>query len=172
MIGGVTLGSFGTPAINNSGTVAFTGLGVFTLRPTALLAKQEDIIGGVTLNTLTVSAINNGGTVAVQSLTGAPSGDIYFTLNPTAVVAKPGDTIGGETLTQFPTFRGFAINDSGTMAFFSAFSGGTGIFTKSAVLAKTGDTIGGKTLTDVRQRGVPALGTPRAGWNHTKFVLH
>jgi hypothetical protein len=39
-----------------------------------------------------------------------------------------------------------AINNRGTIAFFSGFSGGSGIFTPSSVVAKTGDTISGLTL--------------------------
>jgi hypothetical protein len=157
-IGGKTLVVVESLVINDSGTIAFRGLfsggsGIFT--PSALLATTGDTIGGKTLTNLEVPAINDSGTVAFFGTFSGGSG--IFT--PSALLAKTGDTIGGKTLTSFPpsALTGLgspAINDSGTVAFLGAFSGGSGIFTPSALLAKNGDTIGGKTLSAF---GSPAI---------------
>jgi hypothetical protein len=160
-IGGHTPTSFGVPAINNNGTVAFLGsfsggTGVFT--QTALLAKSGDSIGGQTLATFGAPAINDRGTVAFQSW---PSGRIATAiLTPTAVLVKTGDTIGGKILTDL--FFGPTLNANGTVAFIGAFSGGTGVFTEKALLVQAGDTIGGQTLTSfgspvINDRGIVAF---------------
>jgi hypothetical protein len=145
-IGGQTLTSFGLPAINNDGTVAFvgsssSGSGIFT--QTAVLAESGESIAGLTLTSFGPPAINDRGTVAFQSWLSGKIGTAIFT--PTTVVVKVGDTIGGKTLTDL--FFAPALNSSGTVAFMGVFSGGTGIFTQNALLEQTGDTIGGRKLT-------------------------
>ena len=145
-IGGQTLTSFGLPAINNHGTVAFvgsssSGTGIFT--ETAVLAKSGESIEGLTLTTFGPPAINDRGTVAFQSWLPGKIASAIFT--PTAVLVKVGDTIAGKTLTDL--FFAPALNSSGTVAFMGVFSGGTGVFTQNALLEQTGDTIGGRKLT-------------------------
>jgi hypothetical protein len=145
-IGGQTLTSFGLPAINNDGTVAFvgsspSGTGIFTQR--AVLAKSGESIEGLTLTSFGPPAINDRGTVAFQSWLSGEIATAIFT--PTAVLVKVGDTIGGKTLTDL--FFAPALNSSGSVAFMGVFSGGTGVFTQNALLEQTGDTIGGRKLT-------------------------
>lgn len=145
-IGGQTLTSFGLPAINNHGTVAFvgsssSGTGIFT--QTAALAESGESIEGLTLTSFGPPAINDHGTVAFQSWLSGKIGTAIFT--PTAVLVKVGDMIGGKTLTDL--FFAPALNSSGTVAFMGVFSGGTGIFTQNALLEQTGDTIGGREIT-------------------------
>jgi hypothetical protein len=145
-IGGQTLTSFGLPAINNHGTVAFvgsssSGTGIFT--ETAVLAKSGDLIEGLTLTSFGPPAINDRGTVAFQSWLPGKIASAIFT--PTAVLVKVGDTIAGKTLTDL--FFAPALNSSGTVAFMGVFSGGTGVFTQNALLEQTGDTIAGRKLT-------------------------
>jgi hypothetical protein len=145
-IGGQTLTSFGQPAINNDGTVAFVGsssreTGIFT--QTAMLAKSGELIEGQTLVSFGPPAINDRGTVAFQSWLSGKIATAIFT--PSAVLVKAGDTICGKTLTDL--FFGSSLNSSGTVAFMGVFSGGTGIFTQKALLVQAGDTIGGETLT-------------------------
>ncbi len=145
-IGGQTLTSFGFPAINNDGTVAFvgsssSGTGIFT--QTAVVAKSGESIEGLTLNRFGPPAINGRGTVAFQSWLSGKIGTAIFT--PTAVLVKVGDTIGGKTLTDL--FFAPALNSGGTVAFMGVFSGGTGVFTQNALLEQTGDMIDGRKLT-------------------------
>jgi hypothetical protein len=71
VIGGQKLTSFGSPAINDAGTVAFFathsgGAGIFT--QTSLIAKTGDAICGKTLAGLGPPAINNNGEVAFVGL--------------------------------------------------------------------------------------------------------
>lgn len=145
-IGGRTLTSFGLPAINNNGTVAFvgsslSGAGIFT--QTAVVATSGESIEGLTLSSFGPPAINDSGTVAFQSWLSGKIATAIFT--PTAVLVKVGDTIGGKTLTDL--FFAPALNSSGTVAFMGVFSGGTGVFTQNALLEQTGDTIDGRKLT-------------------------
>ena len=145
-IGGQTLTSFGLPAINNQGTVAFvgsssSGTGIFT--QTAVLAKSGELIEGLPLDSFGPPAINDRGTVAFQSWLSGRIATAIFT--PTAVLVKVGDTIGGKTLTDL--FFAPALNSSGTVAFMGVFSGGTGVFTQNTLLEQAGDTIGGLKLT-------------------------
>ena len=145
-IGGQTMTSFGLPAINNAGTVAFVGsssggTGIFT--QTAVLAKSGESIEGLTLNSFGPPAINDRGTVAFQSWLSGEIATAIFT--PNAVLVKVGDTIGGKTLTDL--FFAPALNSSGSVAFMGVFSGGTGVFTQNSLLEQTGDTIGGRKLT-------------------------
>jgi hypothetical protein len=152
-IGGLTLTDFASPAINNSGTVAFVGsfsggTGIFT--QTALLAKSGASIGGVTPAYFGPPAVNDRGTVAFQSWLSESRATAILT--PTAVMVKTGDTIDGKTLTDL--FFGPALNSSDTVAFVGAFPGGTGVFTQKAMLVRSGNTIGGKTLTSF---GLPMI---------------
>jgi hypothetical protein len=145
-IGGQTLTSFGLPAINNDGTVAFVGsssggTGIFTQK--GVLAESGESIEGLTLTSFGPPAINDHGTVAFQSWLAGKIATAIFT--PTAVLVKVGDTIGGKTLTNL--FFAPALNSNGTVAFMGVFSGGTGVFTQNALLEQTGDTIGGRKLT-------------------------
>jgi len=145
-IGGETLTSFGPPAINNNGTVAFVGsfsngTGIFTQK--GLLAKSGELIAGQPVASFGQPAINDRETVAFQAwLSGRIATAI---LTPTAVLVKTGDTIGGKTLTDL--FFGPALNSSGTVAFVGTFLGGTGVFTQDALLVQAGDSIGGRTVT-------------------------
>jgi len=145
-IGGETLTSFGLPAINNKGTVAFEGsfsggTGIFTQK--ALLAKSGESIAGQPIASFGPPAINDRETVAFQAWF---SGRIATAiLTPTAVLVKTGDTIGGKTLTDL--YFGGALNSSDAVAFVGTFSGGTGVFTQQALLVQAGDAIGGVTLT-------------------------
>jgi hypothetical protein len=145
-IAGQTLTSFGLPAINNAGTLAFvgsslSGTGIFT--QTEALAKSGELIEGQTLSSFGPPAINDRGTVAFQGWLSGKIATAIFT--PTAVLVKVGDTIGGKTLTDL--YFAPALNSSGTVAFTGVFSGGTGVFTQNELLVQAGDTIGGRTLT-------------------------
>jgi hypothetical protein len=145
-IGGQTLTSFGLPAINNDGTVAFvgsssSGTGIFT--QTGVVAKSGESIEGLTLASFGAPAINDRGTIAFQSWLSGKIATAIFT--PTAVLVKVGDTIGGKTLTDL--YFAPTLNSSGTVAFMGVFSGGTGVFTQDALLEQTGDTVGGRKLT-------------------------
>jgi len=145
-IAGQTLTSFGLPAINNTGTVAFAGsslrgTGIFT--QTAVLAKSGELIGGQSLTSFGPPAINDRGTVAFQSWLSGKIPTAIFTQS--AVLVKVGDTISGKTLTDL--FFAPALNSSGTVAFTGVFSGGTGVFTQKELLVQAGDTISGRTLT-------------------------
>ena len=145
-IAGEKLTSFGLPAINNAGTLAFVGssargTGIFT--QTAVLAKEGELIEGQTLTSFGPPAINDRGTVAFQGWLSGKTATGIFTQS--AVLVKVGDTIGGKTLTDL--FFAPALNSSGTVAFTGVFSGGIGVFTQHELLVQAGDTIGGRALT-------------------------
>jgi len=131
IIGGKTLTGFGTPpSINNNGDVVFLGFflggsGIFTQN--SLLVETGDIIGGKTLTNLnSTPSINNNGDVAIRGKFSGGSGIFSIpSVGSPSLLAELGDTIGGKTLTGVGNT--LSINDNGDMAFFGAFSGGSGI---------------------------------------------
>ena len=140
-----------TPAINDSGTIAFYGLAggadnIFT--QSGIIAKSGDVISGKTLSGgfSTSPAINNAGTAAFASsfTDGADMGLGIFT--PSSLLVRNNQVIGGKTLRNFGDP---SINDVGEIAYFANFIlvTGSGILTQNALVAKTGDVLAGHTLT-------------------------
>jgi hypothetical protein len=137
-IGGKTLTDllFG-PALNSSGTVAFTGTfaggtGVFTQK--AMLVRSGDAIGGKTLSSFGLPMIDDSGTVAFFGT--FVGGEGIFTQS--SVIAKNGDQVGGKTLTGFgPPY----MTSEGIVAFAALFSDGS-----SAIVQATPKSIGPQKL--------------------------
>ena len=153
-IEGLILTSFGPPAINDRGTVAFQSwlsgkitTAIFT--PTAVLVKVGDTIGGKTFDRSVFCSRTElqwhcgfygrvfGRNRGLHSKRATGANRRYDRRPATNQLWFPG-----------------GINDAGLVAFFGTSPEGAGIFTQTSLIAKTGDTICGKTLTGL---GQPAI---------------
>lgn len=150
IIDGVSLGSLGSPSLNDKDIAAFTatfsgGKGIFTQYK--LIVKTGDTIDSKTLTDIGDPALNNEKEVAFSAL--FSGGDGIFKAD--RVCAEPGDVIDGHTVTSFSA----PVQNNNGLVLFPAIlgSGGVGIFTRDcdgacSVVAVPGDVIDGKTLTN------------------------
>ena len=158
-IDGISLGSFGSVAMNDLGTVVFEAgyndgsyagaSGVFS-RNHALL-KRGDIVRGLTVNRAFIGGINDFNELALSFSygNGLPVALGKFVKHDQSIVpegklVKTGDAIEGLTIRDF---RETTINDIGEIVFSADYSdssgGGIGVFTRDRVLLKVGSEIKG-----------------------------
>ncbi len=174
---GISLNFLSDVAINNVGTIAFSGTiydpsrrdvngriisfgpdsrmltGVFTTNMSSLgdikpILLKNDTLESFDNSSHNIVAINDQDTVAFVA-NQSTGGASLFTIGSNGLLTKIADTSSA-----FKNFNNVAINDQGTVAFAATLNtGGQGIFVGSAVTDKviaTGDSLFGSTVTNVQ----------------------
>jgi hypothetical protein len=163
-VAGKTLSAVGTPVINDQGAVGLRGefanpnnandTGAITIdtvngtEPT-LVAETGSVADGKTLTVFGFpAAVTQDG--AVISRVNFDGGNGVFSLVPNGggsrLLVQAGDPVSGYTLTQLGLV---SVNHNGDLVFYSAFAGGSGIFTPNGLIAKTGDQVGLNTIQSI-----------------------